>query len=93
MACTYIRGSRYEDIAVLTDPEHQRQHLALACVNALCDDIEARGCVPSWTCSRHNRPSRLLAWTAGFRLQREYVHYTTGMFSVKNASEFARTRA
>ncbi len=42
-----------------------------------CTDIAARG----HTASRPlpaNRPGRLLAWTAGFRLEREYVHYVTG---------------
>ncbi|MER6046055.1 GNAT family N-acetyltransferase [Streptomyces sp. NPDC001793] len=78
LACTYFRGSRYEDIACLTVPEHRRQRLALACVTALCRDIAARGHTPSWTCSRDNRPSRLLAWTAGFRLEHEYVHHLTG---------------
>ncbi|MFF2808195.1 GNAT family N-acetyltransferase [Streptomyces sp. NPDC058000] len=78
MACTYFRGSAYEDVACLTVPEHRRQHLALGCVTALCQDIAARGHTPSWTCSRDNRPSRLLAWTAGFRLEHEYVHYRTG---------------
>ncbi|UNO39321.1 GNAT family N-acetyltransferase [Streptomyces sp. MST-110588] len=78
MACTYFRGSTHEDITCLTVPEHRRQHLALACVTALCQDIAARGHTPSWTCSRDNRPSRLLAWTAGFRLEHEYVHHLTG---------------
>ncbi|MCX5380831.1 GNAT family N-acetyltransferase [Streptomyces sp. NBC_00091] len=78
VACTYLLGSRYEDVAVLAAPGHRRQHLALACVTALCEDIAARGRTPSWSCSRDNRPSRLLAWRAGFRLHREYVHYATG---------------
>ncbi|MFG2288140.1 GNAT family N-acetyltransferase [Streptomyces sp. NPDC048595] len=78
MACTYFRGSTYEDVACLTVPEHRRRRLALACVAALCQDITARGHTPSWTCSRDNRPSRLLAWHAGFRLEYEYVHYLTG---------------
>ncbi|ANZ13834.1 FR47-like protein [Streptomyces noursei ATCC 11455] len=78
LACTYFRGSAYEDVACLTVPEHRRQRLALACVSALCQDIAARGHTPGWTCSRDNRPSRLLAWTAGFRLEHEYVHYLTG---------------
>ncbi|MFE7313443.1 GNAT family N-acetyltransferase [Streptomyces sp. NPDC057555] len=78
VACTYFRGTTYEDIACVTLPEHRRQRLALACVTALCRDIAARGHTPSWTCSRDNRASRLLAWTAGFRLTDEYVHYVTG---------------
>lgn len=78
MACTCFHGTRYEDIACFTLPGHRRQHLALACVTALCRDIAARGHTPSWTCSRGSRPSRLLAWTAGFRLEDEYVHHLTG---------------
>lgn len=78
VACTYLRGSRYEDVAVFTVPDHRRHRLALACVNALCEDIVARGRVPSWNCSVLNRASRLLAWYAGFRLVREYVHYAVG---------------
>ncbi|WP_330299847.1 GNAT family N-acetyltransferase [Streptomyces sp. NBC_00503] len=93
VACTYLMGSRYEDVAVHADPGHCGQHLALACVNALCEDIAARGRMPSWSCSRHNRPSRLLAWQAGFRLQREYVHYATGRVRVKDASGLAQLRA
>ncbi|MFD0352231.1 GNAT family N-acetyltransferase [Streptomyces sp. NPDC127110] len=90
LACTYFLGSRYEDIAALADPGHRRQHLALACVTALCQDIAARGRTPSWTCSRDNRPSRLLAWSAGFRLAREYVHYATGP---ARSPEFRRAAA
>ncbi|MCP3819301.1 GNAT family N-acetyltransferase [Streptomyces sp. A3M-1-3] len=78
VACTYFLGSTYEDIACVTVPDRRRQHLALACVTALCADIAARGRTASWSCSRDNRPSRLLAWTAGFRLEREYVHHLTG---------------
>ncbi|MGW7368004.1 GNAT family N-acetyltransferase [Streptomyces sp. NPDC054841] len=66
VACTYFLGSAYEDIACATVPDHRRRHLSLACITALCSDIAARGRTPTWTCSRDNRPSRLLAWTAGF---------------------------
>ncbi|MER7466577.1 GNAT family N-acetyltransferase [Streptomyces sp. NPDC097981] len=78
LACTRFKGSAYEDIAVLTHPDRRRERLALACVTALTRDIAARGRTASWCCSRDNRPSRLLAWTAGFRLAREYVHHVTG---------------
>lgn len=78
VACTYVLGTAYEDIACFTAPDHRRRGLALACVTALCRDIAARGRTPSWTCSRDHRPSRLLAWTAGFRLRHEYVHHFTG---------------
>ncbi|MFI2187047.1 GNAT family N-acetyltransferase [Streptomyces sioyaensis] len=78
VACTYFGGTTYEDVACVTVPELRRQRHALACVTALCQDIVARGHTPSRTCSCDNRPSRLLAWTAGFRLEHEYVHYFTG---------------
>ncbi|WP_230195805.1 GNAT family N-acetyltransferase [Streptomyces coriariae] len=78
VACTYFRGARHEDVAVYTVPGRRRHHLALACVASLCADITARGHIPSWNCSLHDRASRLLAWTAGFRLDREYVHYAVG---------------
>jgi hypothetical protein len=78
VACTYFRGNQYEDVAVYTVPDHRRHRLALACVTALSDDIAARGRTPSWNCSVLNRASRLLAWNAGFRLVREYVHHAVG---------------
>ncbi|MBM7170365.1 GNAT family N-acetyltransferase [Streptomyces sp. G44] len=78
VACGYFVGDAYEDVAVLTVPERRREHLALTCVTSLCADIAARGRTASWSCGRDNRPSRLLAWNAGFRLHREYVRYATG---------------
>ncbi|MGW1891286.1 GNAT family N-acetyltransferase [Streptomyces sp. NPDC002004] len=78
VACTYFRGARFEDVAVFTATEHRRRGLALACVTALNADIAGRGRLPSWNCSVLNRASRLLAWHAGFRLVREYVHHTAG---------------
>ncbi|MFI5617138.1 GNAT family N-acetyltransferase [Streptomyces sp. NPDC051567] len=92
VACTYVLGSRYEDIAVLADPGERRQRLALACLGALCEDIAARGHTPSWSCSRGDRPGRLLAWRAGFRLRREYVRYATGRVRAPEASPSTRTR-
>ncbi|MFD3579913.1 GNAT family N-acetyltransferase [Streptomyces sp. NPDC058644] len=83
VACGYFTGDTYEDVAVITAPEHRRERLALACVTALCEDIAARGRTASWSCARDNRPSRLLAWTAGFRLHREYVQYATGSPSAR----------
>ncbi|MFI1363326.1 GNAT family N-acetyltransferase [Streptomyces griseochromogenes] len=78
VTCTFFRGSRYEDVAVYAVPDRRDHRLALACVASLCADIRARGRTPGWNCSVHNRAGRLLAWTAGFRLVREYVHYAAG---------------
>ncbi|MER5208959.1 GNAT family N-acetyltransferase [Streptomyces sp. NPDC002825] len=85
LACTRFTGSRYEDVACATDPSERRQHLALACVRGLTDDITGRGRTATWSCSRAHRAGRLLAWTAGFRLLREYVHHTTGPLAVSTA--------
>ncbi|MBF6053031.1 hypothetical protein AF335_20760 [Streptomyces eurocidicus] len=89
LACTYFRGSLYEDIAVATRPEERGRGLAAACVRGLCADITARGTLPTWTCSRHNEPSRRLAATAGFRLYREYVHYAVGASAVRTGRQAA----
>ncbi|MEU6083817.1 GNAT family N-acetyltransferase [Streptomyces sp. NPDC047108] len=78
LACTYFVGGRYEDLAVATRPTERRRGLALACVGALCGDIAVRGRTATWNCSRDNGPSRRLAWSAGFRLADEYVHYAVG---------------
>ncbi|MEV8018047.1 GNAT family N-acetyltransferase [Streptomyces sp. NPDC086554] len=78
VACSRFVGSRYEDVACATAPGERRQHLALACVEGVTADIAARGRTATWSCSRDNRPSRLLAWTAGYRLDREYVHHAAG---------------
>ncbi|MEI5102418.1 GNAT family N-acetyltransferase [Streptomyces sp. PmtG] len=78
VACSYFAGAAYEDVAVATAPEHRRRGLAHACVAALTAGIAARGRTASWSCARDNRPSRLLAWTTGFRLEREYTRFATG---------------
>ncbi|PAU47088.1 GNAT family N-acetyltransferase [Streptomyces albireticuli] len=91
LACTYFRGSLYEDIAVATRPEERGRGLATACVHGLCADITARGTLPTWTCSRHNDPSRRLAAGAGFRLHREYVHYAVGASAVPSGRQAVST--
>ncbi|MFI9201215.1 GNAT family N-acetyltransferase [Streptomyces sp. NPDC053048] len=78
LACTLFAGSRYEDIAVATLPDERGRGLASACVRALCADIASRGCIPSWSCSRDNHPSRHLAAKCGFQLIHTYVHYALG---------------
>ncbi|MFI8387581.1 hypothetical protein [Streptomyces sp. NPDC085540] len=66
-------------------PDHHRESLALACVAGLTADVRARGRTASWCCSRDDRPSRLLAWTAGFRLTREHLHHATGRALARTA--------
>ncbi|MFD6249105.1 GNAT family N-acetyltransferase [Streptomyces roseolus] len=93
VACSRFTGSRYEDVACATDPSERRQHLALACVVGLTADIAGRGRTATWSCSRENRASRLLAWTAGFRLLREYVHHTTGPHGAVSGTSNLRAAA
>ncbi|MCX5206189.1 GNAT family N-acetyltransferase [Streptomyces sp. NBC_00237] len=88
VACSYFGGKRYEDVAALTTPDYRRHRLALACVTAVCADIRTRGRTPAWNCSTLNKPSRLLAWSAGFRLVHEYVHYATGAFAPAAVLQF-----
>ncbi|WP_432093239.1 GNAT family N-acetyltransferase [Streptomyces sp. bgisy100] len=75
LAATYFLGSRYADLGVATLQSHRRLGLARACVAGLCRDLGARGLTPTWTAGRSNTASRGLAWTSGFRLHRELVHY------------------
>ncbi|MFD9946754.1 GNAT family N-acetyltransferase [Nonomuraea sp. NPDC059023] len=70
VACPFLVGHVYEELAVATDPAFRRRGLATACVLRLCADIRRRGRVPSWTASRGNLPSRRLAWACGFRAAR-----------------------
>ncbi|MER8236582.1 GNAT family N-acetyltransferase [Streptomyces sp. NPDC094049] len=86
VACARFTGSRYEDVACATAPGERRQHLGLACVEGLTADVAARGHTATWSCSRENRASRLLGWSAGFRLVREYVHHSTGPFTATAVS-------
>ncbi|WP_392895457.1 GNAT family N-acetyltransferase [Streptomyces sp. LN699] len=78
VACSSFRGGAYEDIVVVTVPDRRSERLALACVSELTADVRVRGRTASWCCSHDDRTGRLLAWTAGFRLTREYVHHFTG---------------
>ncbi|MER5889132.1 GNAT family N-acetyltransferase [Streptomyces sp. NPDC001941] len=78
VASSRFAGSRYEDVACATVTAERRRHLAAACVAGLSADVTARGRSATWSCSRDDRASRLLAWTSGFRLVSEYTHHTTG---------------
>ncbi|UFQ19967.1 MULTISPECIES: GNAT family N-acetyltransferase [Streptomyces] len=86
MACTHFTGTRYEDVACPSNPDGRRQHLSLACVQGLIADVTARGRTATWSCAGDHRASRLLAWTAGFRLADEYVHHTTEPVPVSSVS-------
>jgi RimJ/RimL family protein N-acetyltransferase len=70
VACPFFVGERYEDIGVVTEPEHRGVGLSVACAGALCHDILRRGRRPTWTTSPDNTASLRVAEKLGFQLQR-----------------------
>jgi predicted GNAT family acetyltransferase len=79
VACTFFMGERYEEIGVVTEPEHRGQGLSVACTRALCLAIFARGRRPSWTTSPDNTASVRVAEKLGFRLDRHDWLYVAGI--------------
>ncbi|MEO3767085.1 GNAT family N-acetyltransferase [Streptomyces sp. B8F3] len=79
LAVSYIRGERFEDLAVVTVPEHRRRGPAHACLAMLCAEVRDRSRRPTWTCSRGMNPGPAPVWTAGVQLARTYVHYAVGV--------------
>lgn len=78
VACTFFVGQRYEDIGVVTEPEHRGAGLSAACAGALCDDIRRRGRRPSWSTSPDNGASLRVAEKLGFKAQRHDQLYAIG---------------
>ena len=70
VACTFFLGEQFEDIGVATDLAHRRRGLSAACAHLLCEDILARGHVPSWSTSPDNTASLGVAARLGFSLER-----------------------
>jgi GNAT superfamily N-acetyltransferase len=79
LACTFFQGDRYEDIGVATLPEFRRLGLSAACAGRLCQDILARGCLPSWNTSPDNLASLRVAEKLGFEWQRDDRLYVVGV--------------
>ena len=75
IACTFFRGTRYEDIGVVTAPNLERRNLSTMCTTALCVDILARGRRPCWSTTVDNLASRRVAEKSGFRWARDDVLY------------------
>ncbi|MHA6620914.1 GNAT family N-acetyltransferase [Pseudonocardia sp. DLS-67] len=75
IAVPFYVGGSYEDIGVVTEPDHRRKGLSTACAGALIADIRARGHVPTWSTSPDNTASRGVAARLGFVHQRDDVLY------------------
>jgi RimJ/RimL family protein N-acetyltransferase len=76
VAVTFYLGERYEDIGVVTEPEHRGRGLSAACVAGLVTDIVSRGRQPSWTTSPDNAGSLAVAARLGFVRVRHDVLFT-----------------
>jgi GNAT superfamily N-acetyltransferase len=75
IAVPFYVGGTYEDIGVVTEPDHRRRGLSTACTSALIADIRARGHVPTWSTSPDNVGSRGVAAGLGFVHDRDDVLY------------------
>lgn len=75
VAVPFFVGHRYEDIGVVTEPDHRGVGLSTACAAALVADIRARGRTPSWTTSPDNLASLGVAARLGFVRQRSDLLY------------------
>jgi RimJ/RimL family protein N-acetyltransferase len=75
IAVPFYLGGSYEDIGVVTEPDHRRKGLSTACAGALIADIRARGHVPTWSTSPNNTGSRGVAARLGFVHERDDVLY------------------
>lgn len=75
VANTFFLGDHYEDLGVVTEPEFRGRGLSVACSGLLCDEILARGRIPSWTTSPDNTASLRVAEKLGFTFVRnDYVY-------------------
>jgi RimJ/RimL family protein N-acetyltransferase len=79
VACSFFVGDRYEEIGVATEPAFRGQGLSTACTAGLCEDIAARGRLPSWTTSTDNVASIRVAEKLGFTYQRSGELYAIGL--------------
>lgn len=79
VANIFFLGQQYEDIGVVTEPGFRGLGLSVACAGALCEDIQARGHIPSWSTSLDNLASQRVAEKLGFTFQRHDYIYVIGI--------------
>jgi GNAT superfamily N-acetyltransferase len=79
VANIFFLGDEYEEIGVVTEPEFRGLGLNAACVGGLCEDIQRRGHIPSWTTSTDNPASQRVAEKVGFTFDRHDVLSVIGI--------------
>ncbi|MFN8487596.1 MAG: GNAT family N-acetyltransferase [Caldilineaceae bacterium] len=79
VANSFFLGDRYEEVGVVTEPEFRGLGLSGACAGALCEEIQARGRIPSWGTSPDNLASIRVAEKLGFTFQRNDYLYVVGI--------------
>ena len=79
VACSFFVGESYEDVGIVTEPEFRGLGLAVACAGALCEDIQGRGRLASWSTAPDNTASARVAEKLGFSVRRQGVLYVVGM--------------
>jgi RimJ/RimL family protein N-acetyltransferase len=67
LAATFLSADSIEDIGVVTNSDYRGQGLAPLCAAALCQNIESRGHIVSWTTSHDNPASIRAAEKLGFK--------------------------
>jgi RimJ/RimL family protein N-acetyltransferase len=75
VAVPFFLGERFEDIGVVTEPEHRGRGLSPACASGVITDALERGHRASWSTSTDNLASIRVAERLGFRLDRRDVLY------------------
>jgi RimJ/RimL family protein N-acetyltransferase len=79
IACTFLVGSRHEDLGVATEPGFVGRGLSTACAGALCEDVLRRGRRATWATSPDNLASLRVAAKLGFTMQRHDWLYVIGV--------------
>lgn len=90
VANSFFLGDTYEEIGVATEPAFRGQGLSVACSGVLCEEIRARGHIPSWTTSPDNLASMRVAEKLGFQWVRNDFLYVIGIDVPRPASTVLR---
>jgi len=79
IAYSFFVGENYEELGVVTSPDHRRKGLSAACTVGLREDILARGKQPSWSTSPENYSSLSVAEKVGFTFMNNSRLYVIGI--------------